>query len=101
MAFSRRAGYRGVVATADRAEIVDRLVATTTLGTDGAVRVLDDVLALMSETIEQFVARRHLELQRDGHRNDEIFGLLTEECASWRFRAPSLSQRQLRRIVYG
>jgi hypothetical protein len=89
------------VAGADRGEIVGRLVATTTLATDGAVRVLDDVLALLDETIEQFVARRHVELQRDGLRNDEIFELLAEECASWRFRAPSLSQRQLRRIVYG
>jgi hypothetical protein len=89
------------VAAADRAEIVGRLVATTTLGTERASRVLDDVLALIDETIEQFVARRHVELQRDGLRNDEIFGLLAEECASWRFRAPSLSQRQLRRIVYG
>jgi hypothetical protein len=89
------------VAAADRAEIVGRLVATTTLGTERASRVLDDVLALMDETIEQFVARRHVELQRDGLRNEEIFGLLAEECASWRFRAPSLSQRQLRRIVYG
>jgi hypothetical protein len=89
------------VSAADRAEIVGRLVATTTLGADSAMRVVDDVLALMDETIEQFVAPRHLELQRDGHRNDEIFGLLTGECASWRFRAPSLSQRQLRRIVYG
>jgi hypothetical protein len=89
------------VAAADRAEIAGRLVATTTLGTESASRVLDDVLALMDETIEQFVARRHAELQRTGLRNDEIFGLLAEECASWRFRAPSLSQRQLRRIVYG
>jgi hypothetical protein len=85
----------------DRAEIVGRIVASTTLGREGASRVLDDVIALLDETIEQFVARRHLELQRDGHRNDEIFGLLAQECASWRFRAPSLSQRQLRRIVYG
>jgi hypothetical protein len=89
------------VVAADRAEIVERLAATTTLGHEGASRVLDDVLALLDETIEQFVARRHLELQRDGHRNDQIFGRLAEECASWRFRAPSLSQRQLRRIVYG
>jgi hypothetical protein len=89
------------VVAADRAEIVGRIVASTTLGQEGASRVLDDVIALLDETIEEFVARRHLELQRDGHRNEEIFGLLAQECASWRFRAPSLSQRQLRRIVYG
>lgn len=89
------------VAAAGRTEIVGRIVATTTLERESASRVLDDVLALLDETIEEFVARRHLELQRDGWKNEEIFGLLARECASWRFRAPSLSQRQLRRIVYG
>ena len=63
--------------------------------------MLDDVFALMDETVEQYVTRRHLELQRDGLRNDQIFVRLAEECASWRFRAPSLTTRQLRRIVYG
>ena len=67
------------MAAADRAEIVGRLVATTTLGTESAARVLDDVLALMDETVEEFVQRRHRELQRRGSRNDEIFGLLAGE----------------------
>jgi hypothetical protein len=89
------------VPTEDRTVAVDRLVATTALGPELAARVVDDLIELLDETVEQFVERRHRELQRDGLRNDEIFDLLAEECAGWRFRAPSLSSRQLRRIVYG
>jgi hypothetical protein len=89
------------VPTEERTVAVDRLVATTSLGPELAARVIDDLIELLDETVEQFVERRHRELQRDGLRNDEIFELLAEECAGWRFRAPSLSSRQLRRIVYG
>jgi hypothetical protein len=85
----------------ERSTVVGRLVATTPLAPEHAARVLDDLIELLDETVEQFVQRRHGELQREGLRNDEIFGLLADECAAWRFRAPSLSSRQLRRIVYG
>jgi phage host-nuclease inhibitor protein Gam len=85
----------------ERPELVRHLADTTALDTRTAERVLDDVVALLDETVEQFVQRRHGELQRAGKRNEEIFELLADECASWRFRPPSLSSRQLRRIVYG
>jgi hypothetical protein len=85
----------------ERSVAVDRLVATTTLAPEHAARVVDDLIELLDETVEQFVQRRHAELQREGLRNEEIFGRLADECATWRFRAPTLSPRQLRRIVYG
>jgi hypothetical protein len=85
----------------ERSVAVDRLVATTTLAREHAARVVDDLIELLDETVEQFVQRRHAELQREGLRNEEIFGRLADECATWRFRAPTLSPRQLRRIVYG
>jgi hypothetical protein len=86
---------------ADRSEIVGYLVGTTALTPETAERVLEDVIGLLAETVEEFVQRRHGELQREGLRNDEIFPSLAAECGGWRFRAPSLSARQLRRIVYG
>jgi hypothetical protein len=85
----------------ERSVAVDRLVATTTLAPENAARVVDDLIELLDETVEQFVRRRHAELQREGLRNEEIFGRIADECATWRFRAPTLSPRQLRRIVYG
>ena len=45
--------------------------------------------------------RRHAELRRRGHRNAEIWRLLAAELPTRRFRADELSERQLRRIVYG
>jgi hypothetical protein len=86
---------------ADRSEVIGYLVETTALRPETAERVLDDVIGLLGETVEQFVQRRHGELQREGRRNDEIFSSLAAECEDWRFRAPALSLRQLRRIVYG
>ena len=54
-----------------------------------------------SETVEEFVRRRHAELQRRQRKNDEIWPLITAELGQRRFAAPGLSERQLRRIVYG
>ena len=70
--------------------------------TPGTVRLLvEEVVAFLSETVDEFVRRRHRELQAAGLTNPEIFALLAEELAGRRFRAPAVSPRQLRRIVYG
>lgn len=60
-----------------------------------------DVLAFFGDTTEEFVRRRHRELRLLGVRNDEIFTRISTELRSWPVRAPDLSARQLRRIVYG
>ena len=70
--------------------------------TPGTVRLLvEEVVAFLSETVDEFVRRRHRELQAAGLTNPEIFALLAEELAGRRFRAAAVSPRQLRRIVYG
>ena len=53
-----------------------------------------------NETVEEFVHRRHAELQRRQHKNDEIWPLIAAELGQRRFTAPALSERQLRRIAY-
>jgi hypothetical protein len=79
-----------------------RYLATSTgLPQPTAVRVIADVTTYFSETIEQFVRRRHLELQQHQHKNDEIWPVIAAELSQRRFAAPGLSERQLRRIVYG
>jgi hypothetical protein len=85
---------------ADRT-LVAHLVATTELTESEAARVVEDVLAFHSEPIEAYVRRRHAELKTYGSRNSEIFGRLAEELAHRVVAAPALSERQLRRIVYG
>lgn len=85
---------------ADR-ELVERVAASTGLTASEAARVIDDVLAFHGETTEEFVRRRHAEMQTYGARNAEIFAALTDELRHRRVAAPQLSERQLRRIVYG
>ncbi len=45
--------------------------------------------------------RRHAHHQLYGRRNPEIFALIARELADRVVAAPALSERQLRRIVYG
>lgn len=82
-------------------DLVDQVSRTTGLTPDDARRVVADVLAYFTETTEQYVRRRHRELQTYGARNDEIFARLGSELRHWPVRSPELSARQLRRIVYG
>ena len=77
------------------------LMASTGLPLPTAARVIADVATYFDETIEEFVRRRHGELQRHQHRNHEIWPVIAAELRQRRFVAPGLSERQLRRIVYG
>jgi siroheme synthase (precorrin-2 oxidase/ferrochelatase) len=82
-------------------DLVVQLSRTTGLSTAVAARVLEDVLAYFGETVQEYVRRRHRELQRRGHSNEEIFERIAAELPARRVAAADLSQRQLRRLVYG
>ena len=84
----------------DRA-LLDHLVATTDLTEAEAARVVADVVAFHAEPVEEYVRRRHAELRTLGARNPDIFAGLAEELGGRVVAAPALSERQLRRIVYG
>ena len=77
------------------------LAASTGLPQPTAVRVVADMATYFSETVEEFVRRRHTELRQRQRRNHEIWPLIAAELGQRRFAAPGLSERQLRRIVYG
>ena len=78
-----------------------RYLATSTgLAPSTAMRVIADVTTYFSETVEEFVRRRHAEM-RGQRKNDEIWPVIVAELSQRRFAAPGLSQRQLRRMVYG
>lgn len=82
-------------------DLVWHVVASTGLPPATAARVVADVIAYFAETTEQYVRRRHTELHRRGHRNAQIWRLLIDELAARPVGAGALSERQLRRIVYG
>jgi hypothetical protein len=77
------------------------LAASTGLPPPTTIRVVADVNAYYDETVEDFVRRRHGELRAQGWKNDEIWPRITAEQNNRRFKAGELTDRQLRRIVYG
>ena len=81
--------------------LVDHLVATTGLTPAEAARVIEDVVAFHAEPVEEFVLRRHTQLKTYGAKNPEIFARIAEELETRVVAAPRLSERQLRRLVYG
>ncbi|MGH3158607.1 MAG: hypothetical protein ACRDNF_18810 [Streptosporangiaceae bacterium] len=81
-------------------DLVQHVAATTGLPAATAARVVGDVIGYFGETIEEFVRRRHTELHRH-HRNDRIWALIARELAGRPVAAPPVSERQLRRMVYG
>ncbi len=94
-------GRPGVPADPFPQDLARYLAASTGLPQPTAVRVVADVATYFSETVEEFVRRRHIELQRRQRKNHEIWPLIAAELGQRRFTAPGLSERQLRRIVYG
>ncbi|MEQ6902181.1 hypothetical protein [Nocardioides sp. YIM 152588] len=81
--------------------LLQRVVASTGLTETEAARLIGDVIAYHQEPVAEFVRRRHAELQDTGARNAEIFPRLRDELAERVVAAPDLSERQLRRLVYG
>ena len=85
----------------DAHDLVRHVAASTGLPEATAQRVVADVTAYYRETVDEFVKRRHAELKYKNRKNDEIWPLIAAEIGSRRFGAPELSERQLRRMVYG
>lgn len=83
------------------ADLVRYVAASTGLPEQVAARVVADVVGYFAETAEQFVRRRHAELQARQVRNAEIWQRLAGELAARPVAAPTFTERQLRRIVYG
>lgn len=81
--------------------LVSHVVAGTGLSAAEATRVIEDVIAFHHEPVEAVVRRRHAELKTYGAKNADIFARLRSELAERVVAAPGLTERQLRRIVYG
>lgn len=87
--------------TLDLKDLIAFLARTSDLTAAQAARLVDEVLAYLDESAEEFIRRRHLELQQEGHPNSKIFSRICEEVTHRRFRSPAYTERQIRRIVYG
>lgn len=83
------------------AELVARIAATSDLPSGTARRVVEDVLAHHAESLEDYVIRRHRELAGEGWKNEAIYRHLCAEVEGRLFKAPAVSVRQVRRMIYG
>ena len=63
--------------------------------------MIEDVVAFHAEPVEDYVRRRHAQLKTYGAKNAEIFARIAAELADRVVAAPALTERQLRRLVYG
>lgn len=82
-------------------ELVERLHRSTGMARGIAARIVDEVIAGLGEPLEDFVRRRHRELQAHGERNDRIYARIAVELARRPVRVAPLTERQIRRLVYG
>jgi hypothetical protein len=64
-------------------------------------KILDEVHAWFALDLEAWVRCRHRELRQQGLRNAEIYPRLQAEAQGILVRPGPLSERQIRRIIYG
>ena len=82
--------------------LIDHLCHSNDLSKREARKIVDEVIAYFSESTESYVRRRHLELKQDtGLPNPLIFERIATELTQLVFAPPRLTQRQIRRIIYG
>ena len=82
-------------------ELATYIAASAGLPRCTARRVVQDVLRHHRDGTEDFVRRRHRELQVDGWHNARIYDRIRRELATRLVRGPELSSRQVRRLIYG
>jgi hypothetical protein len=82
-------------------ELTRHIARSTGLSPGEAERVVGEILAWHDETAEEFVRRRHNELQLVGTRNEQAYDLIKAELSQRLVRPEALTERQIRRIIYG
>ena len=82
-------------------DLVRHVARSTGLDEATASRVVADVLAYFGQTVEEYVVKRHENLKSRNRKNDDIWPLIMDELRTRRFKADELTERQLRRMVYG
>jgi hypothetical protein len=83
-------------------EFIAHLERTSGLGDGACRRLVLEVLAQYQETLDAYVQRRHQELRdRGGLKNAQIYQQILTEVPQQRFSAPQLTERQIRRMIYG
>ena len=82
-------------------DLVRHVARSTGLDEATASRVVADVMTYFGQTVDEYVVSRHEELKSRSRKNDDIWPAVISELRDRRFRAPEVTERQLRRMVYG
>ena len=87
----------------DLDDFVRHLARRAALTPAEARNVLNEVIAMLAaETVEQYIVRRHRELKEtEAQRNEMIYRRIAEEVAARPFACTPLTERQIRRLIYG
>jgi hypothetical protein len=82
--------------------LLNHLCNISRLEQNEAKKLVAEVITYFCETTEVYVQRRHRELKQDeGLSNAQIYQRIEVELGELVFASPTLSQRQIRRIIYG
>jgi hypothetical protein len=82
-------------------ELVQRVADSLGIEEGEAQRIVGEVIAYYQEPVESYILRRHATYKRQGLQNAQIFPLLIQELDERLVAPPRLSERQVRRIIYG
>jgi hypothetical protein len=83
------------------AGLSQRLELVLGLKSELARRAVEELFDALRLEVEEYVSARHAELQRQGESNARIFERIARELPELRFKAPALTSRQIRRMIYG
>lgn len=92
--------YWGITVGAET-DLINHLAAITGLEESLLMKITEEVRAWYSKDLATWIRARHEALQRQGLRNQEIFPRLQEEARQTVVRPDELTERQIRRMIYG
>jgi hypothetical protein len=85
----------------NRSDLQNHVTQTYGVPAQEFARLYEAFAAFFDVTLEEFVLRRHIELQKAGKRNPQIYAALAQEVPDMRFAAREVTERQIRRLIYG
>ncbi len=77
------------------------LQVTTNLSDKEINKIIEEINEFYNLSYQEYIKKNHLKLRAEGYKNEEIYEILSEKVKQMRFKAPDLSIRQIRRIIYG
>jgi hypothetical protein len=82
-------------------ELINHLCRHSSMTAAEACRLVTEVLSFYNENLDEFIRRRHSELRAAGLANSTIFDLIRHELPDHRFLIAPVTERQIRRVIYG